>query len=233
VRHDQCQPHGTVPPTPVRLTRRALEGAGCTLELFPRESAGSDHDVRPAGAPSPPLLVLCGRPRPCSATPGTATTTLALLNTRGRDAATPDTVPRTDHRQRPPRARLKTPQPTTTPSPSKLPLFKYGTRHDDKTRARTARTTANSTGMHAIPPHVAKQCGMLVIHPLLGLYKEGDPPRRGKETSQTENTHTHTLPVIPRYWHSPQSLRLGLGGHASSPALLVAAPLQAPRCKAI
>jgi hypothetical protein len=61
------------------------------------------------------------------------------------------------------------PQPTTTPSPSKLPLFKYGTRHDDKTRARTARTTANSAVLHAILPHVAKQCDMLVIHPLLGL----------------------------------------------------------------
>jgi hypothetical protein len=161
----------TVPPTPVRPTRRALEGGGdgCTLEPFPRESAGSNHDVRPAGAPSPPLLVLCGRPRPCSTTPGTVTTTPALLGTRGWDAATPATVPRTDHHQRLPRARLKMPRPTATPSPSKLPLFKYRTRHDDKTEARTARTTANSVALHAIPPHVAKQCGVPVIHPLLGL----------------------------------------------------------------
>jgi hypothetical protein len=55
------------------------------------------------------------------------------------------------------------------PSPSKLPLFKYGMHHDDKTGARTAMTTANSAALHAILPHVAKQCGMLVIHPLLGL----------------------------------------------------------------
>jgi hypothetical protein len=144
-------------------------GAGCTLESFPCEFAGSNHDVRPAGAPSPPLLVLCSRPRACSATPGTATTTPALLGTRGRDAATPATAPRTDHRQRLPRARLKTPRPTTTPSPSKPPLFEYRTRHGDTTRARTARTTANSAVLHAIPPHVAKQCDMLVIHPLLGL----------------------------------------------------------------
>jgi hypothetical protein len=148
---------------------RPRRGGGCTLEPFPRESAGSNHDARPAGAPSPPLLVLCGRPRPCSATPGTATTTPALLGTRGRDAATPATIPRTDHRQQLPRARLKTPQPTTTPSPSKPPLFKYRTRHDDKTAARTVRTTANSAALHVILPHVAKQCGMLVIHPLLGL----------------------------------------------------------------
>jgi hypothetical protein len=142
---------------------------GCTLEPFPRESAGSNRDVRPARVPSPPLLVLCGRPRACSATPGTAATTPALLGTRGRDAATLATVPRTDHRQRLPRARLETPRPTTTPSPSKPPLFEYRTRHDDKTRAKTAGTAANSAALHAILPHVAKQCGILVIHPLLGL----------------------------------------------------------------
>jgi hypothetical protein len=148
---------------------RPRRGAGCTLEPFPRESAGTNHDVGPAGAPSPPLLVLCGRPRACSATPGTAATTPALLNTRGRDATTPATVPHTDHRQRLPRARLETPQPTITRSPSKLPLFKYRTPRDDKTVARTAKTAANSTALYAILSHVAKLCGMLVIHPLLGL----------------------------------------------------------------
>jgi hypothetical protein len=148
---------------------RPRRGASCTLEPFPRESAGSNHDVRPAGAPSPPLLVLCGCPRACRTTPGTAATTPALLNTRRRDTATPATVPRTEHRQRLPRARLKTPRPTTTPSPSKPPLFEYKTRCDDKTVARTARTAANSAALHAILSHVAKQCGMLVIHPLLGL----------------------------------------------------------------
>jgi hypothetical protein len=157
-------------PTLVRLTHRALEGGpAAPWKPFPRESARSSHDVRPAGAPSPPLLVLCGRPCACSTTPGTATTTPALLGTRGRDAATLATVPRTDHRQRLPRARLKTPRPTTTPSPSKPPLFEYRTRHDDKTVARTARTAANSAVLHAILPHAAKQCGMPVTHPLLDL----------------------------------------------------------------
>jgi hypothetical protein len=157
VRRGRCQLRDTVPPTPVRLTRRALEGgAGCTLESFSRDSAGSNHDVRPAGAPSPSLSVLCGHPHPCSATPGTATTTPALLGTRGRDAAMPATISRTDHRQRLPRARLKTPRPTTTPSPSKLPLFKYKASHDAITRTGFARTTANSPALYAIPPHVAK-----------------------------------------------------------------------------
>jgi hypothetical protein len=148
---------------------RPRRGEGCTLEPFPRESAGTNRDVRPAGAPSPPLLVLCGRPRACSTTPGTAATTPALLGTRGRDAATPTVVSCTDHRQRLSRVRQETPRPTTTPSPSKPPLFEYRARHGDKTVARTARTAANSAVLHAILPHVAKQCGMFVIHPHLGL----------------------------------------------------------------
>jgi hypothetical protein len=161
MRHGQCQLRDTAPPTPVRLTRRALEGGGATA------------------ASNPSLMNLQGQtmtsgrrelhPRPCSATSGTATTTPALLSTRGWDATTPVTVPHTDHRQRLPRARLRTPRPTTTPSPSKTPLFKYGTRHDDKTGARTVRTTANSPALYAIPPHVAKQFGMPENHPLLGL----------------------------------------------------------------
>jgi hypothetical protein len=159
VRYGQCQPCGTVLPTPIRLTHRALEG-------------------RPVAPSNSSLVNLQGQamtsgrrerhPRhcwTCAAVPAPAT----LLSTRGRDATTPATVPRTDHRQRLPRARMRVPQPTTTPSPSKLPLFKYGTRHDNKTGARTAGTTANSSALHAILPHVAKQCGMLVIHPLLGL----------------------------------------------------------------
>jgi hypothetical protein len=158
---------------------RPRRGAGCTLEPFPRESAGSNRDVRPAGAPTPPLLVLCGRLRACSTTPGTAATTPALLGTRGRDAATPTTVSRTDHRQRLSRASLETPRPTTTPSPSKPLLFEYRARHGDKTVARTARTAANSAALHAILPHVAKQCGMLVIHPSLVYKRKVNPLAAG------------------------------------------------------
>jgi hypothetical protein len=132
------------------------KGAGRTLEPSSRDSAGSDHDVRPAGAPSPSLSVLCGHSRPCSTTPRTAATTPTLLSTRGRDAATSAIVPRTDRRQRLPRARMETPRSTTTPSPSKPPLFKYRARHDAVTGARPARTGIISTGLYAIPAHVAK-----------------------------------------------------------------------------
>jgi hypothetical protein len=131
-----------------------------------------------------------------------------------------------------PQARLRTPRPTTTPSPSKPPLFQYGTFHDDKTVARTARTTANSAALHAILPHVAKQCGMLVIHPSL-VYKRKVTPLAAGDMRGHRETSERLSSTLPRYWHPPQSLHQGLGGHASSPALLIAAPLQAPRCKAI
>jgi hypothetical protein len=157
VRRGRCQLRDTVSPTLVRLTRRALEGGvGRTLEPSSRDSAGSNRDVRPTGAPSPSLSILCGHPRPCCATPRTATTALTLLSTRGRDAVTPATAPRTGRCQQLPRSRLKTPQSTTTPPPSKSPLFKHRTRHDAATGARFARTAVNSTALYAIPPHIAK-----------------------------------------------------------------------------
>jgi hypothetical protein len=134
---------------------RPRRGAGRTLEPSSRDPAGSNHDVRPAGAPSPLLSILCGHPRPCCATPRTATTTPTLLSTRGRDTATPATAPRTDHHQRLPRARLETPRSTTTPPPSKPPLFKHRARHDAMTGARFARTTVNPPALYAIPSHVA------------------------------------------------------------------------------
>jgi hypothetical protein len=146
-----------------------LERAKNSLSLTRVRGSIRIFRVTPQQVSSPSLSVLCGHPRPCSAMPGTATTTPALLSMRGRDAAMHAAVTRTDHRQRLPRARTKTPGPTTTPPPSKPPLFKYGTRRDDKTGARTAGTTANSPALYAIPPHVAKQCGMPVNHPLLGL----------------------------------------------------------------
>jgi hypothetical protein len=69
MRRSQCQPHGTVPPTFVRLTRRALEGGLAEPsnggECFFYDYTGLHRDIRPAGTvfsvavnpvrPSPPL----------------------------------------------------------------------------------------------------------------------------------------------------------------------------------
>jgi hypothetical protein len=97
------------------------------------------------------------RPPPCSQHhAGTVTTTLAPYGTRGRDASTPTTVPRTDRRQRLPQAFLKTPRPATTPLPSKLPLFGYKIRRDDQIVVRTVKAAAYSTALHTILPHVAE-----------------------------------------------------------------------------
>jgi hypothetical protein len=50
VRRGRCQPRDVAPPTPVRLTRRALEGgAGRTLDSLSRDFTGLGRDVRPAG----------------------------------------------------------------------------------------------------------------------------------------------------------------------------------------
>jgi hypothetical protein len=140
-------------PLPYGQRAAPSKGAGCILESFPRESAGSNHDVRPAGAPSPPLLVLCGRPRACCATPGTAATTPALLNTRVRDATTLATIPRTEHRQRLPRARLKMPRPTTTPSPSKTATVRVQDtpRRQDRSKDRQDGRQLHGAARHTSP----------------------------------------------------------------------------------
>jgi hypothetical protein len=159
-----CAAHSCTADTP-----NPRRGAGGTLESLSRDCAGSNHDVRPAGAPSPSLSTLCGHPRPCCATPRTATTAPTLFSTRGRDAATPATASRTDHCQRLPRACSKLLWSTTTPLPSKLLLSvpktdaltrlrytEHRTRHDAATGARFARTAVNSTELFAILPHVEK-----------------------------------------------------------------------------
>jgi hypothetical protein len=126
VRRGRCQHRDTVPPTSVRLTHRALEGgpAAPSSPLFAVQgqtvtSGRREHHPRRCQS-------CAGHPRPCSATSRTTTTTPTLLGTRGRDAATPATVPRTDQRLRLPRAHLETPRSTTTPSPSKPPCLSTG-----------------------------------------------------------------------------------------------------------
>jgi hypothetical protein len=125
-----------------------------TLEPLSRDYAGSNHDARPAAAPSPLLLTPCGRPCHCRATPRTAATTPTLLSTRGWDAVMPAAILRTDHYQRPPRARSKPLRSTTTPLPSKPFLFGHRTHPDAATGARFAKMAINSMTLFAIPQHV-------------------------------------------------------------------------------
>jgi hypothetical protein len=73
-----------VPPTLVRLTRRALEGG--PTEPSNALSVTTQGYAMTSGRrewPSPSLSVLCGHPRHCSATPRTAATPPTLLGRMG------------------------------------------------------------------------------------------------------------------------------------------------------
>jgi hypothetical protein len=73
-----------VPPTSVRLTRRTLEGGPAEpSNAFPVTTQGYAVTSGQRKQSSPSLLVLCGHPRHCSATPGTATTYPTLLECTG------------------------------------------------------------------------------------------------------------------------------------------------------
>jgi hypothetical protein len=52
----------------------------------------------------------------------------------------------------------------------------------------------------------------------LAYKRRGSPPAAGDDG---ERSHAR-FPLSPRYWHLPQSVPLGPGGPASSPATLVA-----------
>jgi hypothetical protein len=84
VRRGRCQLHDTVPPTPVRLTRRTLEGGpAAPSNVFSVLTQGHAVTSGRRDRSSPSLSTLCGHPRPCSATPRTAATTPALLERTG------------------------------------------------------------------------------------------------------------------------------------------------------
>jgi hypothetical protein len=78
VRHGQCQLRGTVPPTPVRLTRRALEGGPATpSNHFLVNLQGQAMTLGRRDA-IPTTMGPVRPPRVCGTTPGTAATTPSL-----------------------------------------------------------------------------------------------------------------------------------------------------------
>jgi hypothetical protein len=100
----RCQLRDTVPPTPVRLTRRALEGGpAAPLNIFHELMQEQAVTSGRWDQSSPSLSTLCDRPRHCGTTPDTVTTSQRCWDARGRDIATTATVPRTGPRQRRPR----------------------------------------------------------------------------------------------------------------------------------
>jgi hypothetical protein len=159
VRHGQCQLRDTAPPTPVWLMRRTLEGG-------------------PAAPSNPSLMNLQGQtmtsgrqerhPRPCSATSGCYNNSGAVEHAgTGRHHACHCTP-------------YGSPSTTSSSPPEDAPANHYAFTLEDapvqvrdtprrQDRGKDRPDTANSPALYAIPPHVAKQCGMPVNHPLLGL----------------------------------------------------------------
>jgi hypothetical protein len=164
VRHGQRQSLGTVPPTPVRPTRRALERGWRSPRREDRQLLHAHtrlrHDVGPAG---PVTSVAIGPVRPSPPSqhhPGHCITiSYTVGGGMGRqDAATPDAVRPAASRQPHPWANVRT---TTKREASTLPASKpfldgYSARHDAPPKAGIARTAVYSTALYAIPPNVDK-----------------------------------------------------------------------------
>jgi hypothetical protein len=157
VRQGQCQLRDTVPPTPVRLTRRVLEGGpAAPSNIF--YVLIQDHAVTSGrrDRKSPSLSALCSHPRHCRATSGTVATSRRCRDVRGQDIATTATVPRTDFPSTAPSNWPTTAasQPTTAPQTSKPLLYEHRTHHNASTGVGFARTAISSVALFAIPLHV-------------------------------------------------------------------------------
>jgi hypothetical protein len=148
-----------VPPTPVRLTRRPLEGGpAAPSNVFSVLTQGRAVTSGRRDRSSPSLSTLYDHPCHCRTTPGTVTTSRRCWGARGQDVATAATVPRTGPPSTAPSNRPTTAasQPTTTPSPTKPLLYKHRTHHDTSTGAGFARTAVSSTALLAMPLHVGE-----------------------------------------------------------------------------
>jgi ferredoxin len=145
VRRGRCQSRDAVPPTPVRLTRRALKGGPATpsicflvtlqdfVEALGRRGAipATVNGMVAAPARTNPRRALWQQLLRCGAC--------------GTGRCLTCHCARTDRRQQPPRACLKTSRPSAALPPSKLLLFGYKIRHDGRIAARTVQAAAYST----------------------------------------------------------------------------------------
>jgi hypothetical protein len=126
VRQGRCHLRDTVPPTPVRLTRRALEGGpAAPSNIFYVLIQGHAMTSGRRDRSSLSLSALCGHARHCRTMPDTVETSQRVWDIRGQDIATTATVPRTGPPSTAPSNRPTTAagQPTATPPPSKPLLY--------------------------------------------------------------------------------------------------------------
>jgi hypothetical protein len=210
----------TLSPTPVRLTRRALEGGtAAPSNIFYVLMQGHAVTSGRRDRSSPSLSTLCDRPRHCSSTSDTVATSRRRWDMRRQDVATTTTVPRTGPRRRHPRQpTTAASQPTSIPPPSKPLLYRHSTHHDASTGAGFARTAVSSTALLAIPPHIGKQCGMHVNCSPLAYKRRGSAPAVGRRDDGQRSLARS--PPSPRDWHSLQSNLWDLEATASLPPCL-------------
>jgi hypothetical protein len=194
-----------VPPTPVRLTRRALEGGPAVpSNIFYVLIQGLAVTSGRRDRSSPSLSTLCGHPRHCRTTPDTMATSQRCWDIRGQDIATTATVPRTGPRQRHPRTGPPRRQSTNryiaaleaTPMRAQdapRRLNGSGIRQDDRQLRSTVRHTSTRREI------VWHACKLLPPWPIKG--GAAPQPRRRDDGQQSL---TRPSPS-PRYWHSPQS----------------------------
>jgi hypothetical protein len=170
---------------------------------------------------SPSLSTLCDHPRHCRTTAGTVTTSRHCWGARGQDVATTATMPRTAPRQRHPRI-----GPLRWADDQLLCLHPRGrfctsTRRNTTPRlGRIRQDNCQLRGTRHASTHreiVQHACKLLPPWPIKG----GAVPQPQGQRDDGQRSPTRS-PPSPRYWHSPQSIPLGLGGQASSPTMLVA-----------
>jgi hypothetical protein len=168
---------------------------------------------------SPSLSTLCGHPCHCSATPGTVTTSSTLLECtgtgRGHDRHCAAYGPPVDGTLEPARGGGRTTNHHAATLEAAPVRAQDAPRCPDWSRIRQDGRQLRGTARHASTRRriVWHACKLLPPWPIKG---GADPPKDDGQRSPTRS-----LPS-PRYWHLPQSIPLGLGGPASSPATLVA-----------
>jgi hypothetical protein len=144
-----------VPPTPVRLTRRALEGGpAAPSNVFSVITQGHAVTSGRRDRSSPSLSALCGHPRHCRTTPDTVTTSRRCWGVRGQDVATTATVPCTDPLSAAPSNRLTDGDRTTNHYAATLEATPVRA-HDAPRRPGRGRIRQDGCQLHGTACHAS------------------------------------------------------------------------------
>jgi hypothetical protein len=170
----------------------------------------------------PSLSTLCGHPHHCSATPGIVTTSPTLLECTGtghrHDRHCTAYGRPVDGTLEPARGGGRTTNHYATTLEAAPVRAQDATRRPDWSRIRQDSRQLRGTARHTSTRRkiVQHACKLLPPWPIKG----GAVPQP-QVTDDGQQSPTRS-PPSQRYWHSPQSIPLGLGGMASSPTTLVA-----------